>query len=81
MKNRRVDVAMIHEKKGDQTTTKAAYRLLHKKMATNYLIAHPSCWKYFTCEIRSHIDKIVGCRLAYILVELILLPPYGFGKQ
>ena len=37
--------------------------------------------KYFTCETRSHIDKIVGCRLAYIFDKLILLLPYGFGKQ
>ena len=46
-----------------------------------WLTCEGECWKYFTCETRFHIDKIVGCRLAYILVELILLPPYGFGKQ
>ena len=39
------------------------------------------CWKYFTCEARSHIDKIVNCQLEYILGELILLPPYGLGNN
>ena len=39
------------------------------------------CWKYFTCETRSHIDKIVACWFAHISVVLIFILPYGFGKQ
>ena len=38
-------------------------------------------WKYFICEIRSYINKIVGYELVYILVGLIFLLPYSFGKQ
>ena len=46
-----------------------------------WLTCEEECWRYFTCETRFHIDKIVGCELEYILGELILLLPYGFGKQ
>ena len=48
-----------------------------------YDVAHMcgECWKYFTCETRSHIDRIVGCWLLFILRVLIFLIPYGFGKQ
>ena len=46
-----------------------------------WLTCDEECWKYFTCETRFYIAKIVGCGLAYILGELILLLPYGFGKQ
>ena len=46
-----------------------------------WLTCEGKCWKYFTCETRSHINKIVGCGLAYILGELILLLLYNFGKQ
>ena len=41
--------------------------------------------KYFTYEIRFHIDKIVGCGLIYTYIyifgELILKLPYGFGNN
>ena len=46
-----------------------------------WLTCEGECWKYFTCETRSHIDKIVGCWVIYILHELIFLIPYDFGKQ
>ena len=39
------------------------------------------CWKYFTCETRSYIDKIVGYGLAYILSELILLQLMVLGNN
>ena len=46
-----------------------------------WLTCEGECWKYFTCETRFHINKIVGRWLAYILGGLIFLLPYGFGKQ
>ena len=46
-----------------------------------WLTRNGECWKYFICETRSHIDKIIGGELAYILCGLIFLLPYGFGKQ
>ena len=39
------------------------------------------CWKYFTCEMKFYIDKIVSYGLTYILNELILMLQYSFGKQ
>ena len=36
---------------------------------------------YMWCEIKFHIDNIVGCKLAYILGELILLLPFDLGNN
>ena len=46
-----------------------------------WLTCEGECWKYFICETRSHIDKIVGCGLAYIFGELIHLLLYGFENN
>ena len=56
------------------------FKMAFKTVFNSYL-ARVLCWKHFTCETRSHIDKIMGCGHAHILGELILLLPYGFGKQ
>ena len=37
--------------------------------------------KYFTCETKSNINKIMRSELVHILGEIILLLTYDFGKQ
>ena len=46
-----------------------------------WLTCEREYWKYFICETRLHIDKILDCRLVYILGGLILILPYVFGNN